>query len=121
LHPVFFLFVAAPMACAKIIGEFGVGAKLAYFIAMFLYASLAVRINFFRGISIAITHKKIRPIMELELEHEYASLYICWGPGLTTSRPVLLFASRYIPLLAIRRSSIRLVPSFLFLPPREIG
>jgi tellurite resistance protein TehA-like permease len=141
LHPVFFLFVAAPsvasMAWAKITGEFGVGAKLAYFIAMFLYASLAVRINFFRGIrfslswwaytfpmtgagiasiryatvvdngftkalccglsllatltvtglfattmvhafvfrnlfpndiSIAITHKKIRPIMELELE-----------------------------------------------------
>ncbi|KAM0903362.1 hypothetical protein ACQ4PT_018616 [Festuca glaucescens] len=141
LHPVFFLFVAAPsvasMAWAKITGEFGVGAKLTYFIAMFLYASLAVRINFFRGIrfslswwaytfpmtgagiasiryatvvdntftrglslglsllatltvtglfattmvhafvfrnlfpndiSIAITHKKIRPIMELELE-----------------------------------------------------
>lgn len=53
LHPVFFLFVAAPsvasMAWAKITGEFGNGAKLAYFIAMFLYASLAVRINFFRG------------------------------------------------------------------------
>jgi tellurite resistance protein TehA-like permease len=53
LHPVFFLFVAAPsvacMAWAKITGEFGLGSRVAYFIAMFLYASLAVRINFFRG------------------------------------------------------------------------
>ena len=53
LHPVFFLFVAAPsvasMAWARITGEFGYGARVAYFIAMFLYASLAVRINFFRG------------------------------------------------------------------------
>jgi tellurite resistance protein TehA-like permease len=53
LHPVFFLFVAAPsvasMAWAKITGEFGYGPRVAYFIAMFLYASLAVRINFFRG------------------------------------------------------------------------
>ncbi|CAN6206056.1 unnamed protein product [Urochloa humidicola] len=53
LHPVFFLFVAAPsVACvawAKITGGFGYGSRLAYFIAMFLYASLAVRINFFRG------------------------------------------------------------------------
>ncbi|KAG2615697.1 hypothetical protein PVAP13_3NG042200 [Panicum virgatum] len=53
LHPVFFLFVAAPsvasMAWARITGEFGYGSRVAYFIAMFLYASLAVRINFFRG------------------------------------------------------------------------
>jgi tellurite resistance protein TehA-like permease len=53
LHPVFFLFVAAPsvacMALAKITGEFGFGSRVAYFVAMFLYASLAVRINFFRG------------------------------------------------------------------------
>uniref|UniRef100_J3L059 Uncharacterized protein n=1 Tax=Oryza brachyantha TaxID=4533 RepID=J3L059_ORYBR len=53
LHPVFFLFVAAPsvacMAWAKIADEFGLGSRVAYFIAMFLYASLAVRINFFRG------------------------------------------------------------------------
>ncbi|CAL9159204.1 unnamed protein product [Musa hybrid cultivar] len=53
LHPVFFLFVAAPsvacMAWAKITGDFGYGSKIAYFIALFLYASLAVRINFFRG------------------------------------------------------------------------
>ncbi|KAJ4765666.1 S-type anion channel SLAH3 [Rhynchospora pubera] len=53
LHPVFFLFVAAPsvasMAWANISGEFGHGSRIAYFIALFLYASLAVRINFFRG------------------------------------------------------------------------
>jgi tellurite resistance protein TehA-like permease len=45
--------VAAPsvasMAWARITGEFGYGPRVAYFIAMFLYASLAVRINFFRG------------------------------------------------------------------------
>ncbi|KAF2949190.1 hypothetical protein DAI22_01g089000 [Oryza sativa Japonica Group] len=53
LHPVFFLFVAAPsvacLAWARITGEFGYGSRVAYFIAMFLYASLAVRINLFRG------------------------------------------------------------------------
>ncbi|KAJ3671052.1 hypothetical protein LUZ60_008478 [Juncus effusus] len=53
LHPVFFLFVAAPsvacMAWAKIVGEFDYGARIAYFIALFLYMSLAVRIDFFRG------------------------------------------------------------------------
>ncbi|KAH9625773.1 hypothetical protein KSS87_010738 [Heliosperma pusillum] len=53
LHPVFFLFVAAPsvasMAWAKIQGSFDYGARIAYFIALFLYFSLAVRINFFRG------------------------------------------------------------------------
>lgn len=44
LHPVFFLFVAAPsvacMAWAKITGEFGYGSRIAYFIALFLYVSL---------------------------------------------------------------------------------
>ncbi|RLM94071.1 S-type anion channel SLAH2-like [Panicum miliaceum] len=53
LHPVFFLFVAAPsvasMAWARINGQFDAGARIAYFIALFLYMSLAVRINFFRG------------------------------------------------------------------------
>ncbi|KAH9603725.1 hypothetical protein KSS87_007081 [Heliosperma pusillum] len=58
LHPVFFLFVAAPsvasMAWAKIEGSFNYGARIAYFIAMFLYFSLAVRINFFRGIRFSL-------------------------------------------------------------------
>ncbi|KAG9448427.1 hypothetical protein H6P81_014555 [Aristolochia fimbriata] len=53
LHPVFFLFVAAPsvasMAWARLQGSFDYGAKIAYFIALFLYFSLAVRVNFFRG------------------------------------------------------------------------
>ncbi|KAG5100263.1 hypothetical protein JHK82_045315 [Glycine max] len=53
LHPVFFLFVAAPsvasMAWANIQGSFDYGSRIAYFIALFLYFSLAVRINFFRG------------------------------------------------------------------------
>lgn len=44
LHPVFFLFVAAPsvasMAWAKINGSFDYGSRLAYFIALFLYFSL---------------------------------------------------------------------------------
>ncbi|KAL0358911.1 UNVERIFIED_CONTAM: S-type anion channel SLAH3 [Sesamum angustifolium] len=53
LHPVFFLFVAAPsvasMAWARIQGSFDNGSRIAYFIALFLYFSLAVRVNFFRG------------------------------------------------------------------------
>lgn len=44
LHPVFFLFVAAPsvasMAWAKINGSFDYGSRIAYFIALFLYFSL---------------------------------------------------------------------------------
>lgn len=53
LHPVFFLFVAAPsvasMAWARLEGSFGYGSRIVYFIALFLYISLAVRVNFFRG------------------------------------------------------------------------
>lgn len=53
LHPVFFLFVAAPsvasMAWARIQGDFDCGSRIAYFIALFLYFSLAVRVNFFCG------------------------------------------------------------------------
>ncbi|KAG2301242.1 hypothetical protein Bca52824_029893 [Brassica carinata] len=59
LHPVFFLFVAAPsvasMAWATITGSFDYGSKVCYFIAMFLYFSLAVRINFFRGIKFSLS------------------------------------------------------------------
>ncbi|CAL5407891.1 unnamed protein product [Camellia sinensis] len=57
LHPVFFLFVAAPsVACvawATIQGSFDYGSRIAYFIALFLYFSLTVRLNFFRGFSLA--------------------------------------------------------------------
>ncbi|CAA0404478.1 unnamed protein product [Arabidopsis thaliana] len=59
LHPVFFLFVAAPsvasMAWAKVTGSFDYGSKVCYFIAIFLYFSLAVRINFFRGIKFSLS------------------------------------------------------------------
>lgn len=58
LHPVFFLFVAAPsvasMAWAKITGSFDNGSKLAYFIALFLYIALVVRVNFFRGFKFSL-------------------------------------------------------------------
>ncbi|CAN6341080.1 unnamed protein product [Urochloa humidicola] len=58
LHPVFFLFVAAPsvasMAWARLCGEFNHGAKILYFISLFLYMSLVVRINFFRGVRFSL-------------------------------------------------------------------
>ncbi|ESW24100.1 hypothetical protein PHAVU_004G102800 [Phaseolus vulgaris] len=58
LHPVFFLFVAAPsvasMAWANIQGSFDNASRIAYFIALFLYFSLAVRINFFRGFTFSL-------------------------------------------------------------------
>ncbi|XP_075650482.1 S-type anion channel SLAH2-like [Castanea sativa] len=58
LHPVFFLFVAAPsvasMAWTKIQGTFDYGSRIAYFIGLFLYFSLAVRLNFFRGFTFSM-------------------------------------------------------------------
>ncbi|KAL5718746.1 hypothetical protein ACHQM5_011616 [Ranunculus cassubicifolius] len=59
LHPVFFLFVAAPsvasMAWARIEGSFDYGSRISYFIALFLYLSLAVRVNFFRGFKFSLS------------------------------------------------------------------
>lgn len=58
LHPVFFLFIAAPsvasVAWEKIQGEFGYVSRIAYFISLFLYTSLVVRLNFFRGFRFSI-------------------------------------------------------------------
>ncbi|GLT35860.1 hypothetical protein SLA2020_102760 [Shorea laevis] len=58
LHPVFFLFVATPsaasMAWADIRGFFDYGSQIAYFIALFLYFSLAIRVNFFRGFKFSL-------------------------------------------------------------------
>ena len=59
LHPVFFLFVAVPsvasMAWARIGGEFGLGARLAYYVSLFLYASLVARVSFFfRGVRFSL-------------------------------------------------------------------
>ncbi|XP_078439078.1 S-type anion channel SLAH3-like isoform X2 [Wolffia australiana] len=53
LHPVFFLFVAVPnaaaMAWAKIEGTFDYFSRIPFFLGLFLYTSLVVRLNFFRG------------------------------------------------------------------------
>ncbi|XP_022973034.1 S-type anion channel SLAH2-like isoform X1 [Cucurbita maxima] len=58
LHPVFFLFIAAPsvasMALANIQGSFDNASRMIYFIAMFLYFSLVVRVNFFRGFQFSL-------------------------------------------------------------------
>lgn len=59
LHPVFFLFVAAPSAASvawmRIVGEFDYVSRLVFFVSLFLYMSLTVRINFFRGFKFSIT------------------------------------------------------------------
>lgn len=53
LHPVYSMFIAAPsaacLAWGSIYGEFDGLSRTCYFIALFLYASLVVRINFFTG------------------------------------------------------------------------
>ncbi|KAH9321138.1 hypothetical protein KI387_015777, partial [Taxus chinensis] len=53
LHPVFFLFIAAPATASwaweTIFGEFDTVSRISYSVAIFLYASLVVRFNFFRG------------------------------------------------------------------------
>ncbi|OEL21922.1 S-type anion channel SLAH3 [Dichanthelium oligosanthes] len=58
LHPVFFLFIATPsvasVAWARICGEFSHGAKVAYYISLFLYVSLVSRVKFFRGVRFSL-------------------------------------------------------------------
>ncbi|RZR85787.1 hypothetical protein BHM03_00012825 [Ensete ventricosum] len=53
LHPVYSMFIATPSAASiawkAIYGEFDAVSRTFYFIALFLYCSLVVRINFFRG------------------------------------------------------------------------
>ena len=62
LHPVFFLFVAAPsvasMAWAKVTGSFDYGSKVCYFIAIFLYFSL-VRFTYNLAVYIFLLQKSI--------------------------------------------------------------
>lgn len=57
LHPVFFLFVAAPsvasMAWANIQGSFDYGSRIAYFVALFLYFSLVSPCHL---INLSLTH-----------------------------------------------------------------
>nr|UWV48920.1 slow anion channel-associated 1a [Ginkgo biloba] len=58
LHPVFFLFIAAPctasVAWEAIYDEFDGVSRTGYFVALFLYTSLVVRINLFRGFRFSV-------------------------------------------------------------------
>lgn len=53
LHPVYSMFIATPAAASiawgTLYGEFDGLSRTCYFIALFLFLSLVVRINFFRG------------------------------------------------------------------------
>lgn len=59
LHPVFFLFVSGPsiasVAWKSIVGEFDHVSRVAYFVGLFLYFTLAVRINFFHGFQFSLS------------------------------------------------------------------
>ncbi|KAI3453531.1 hypothetical protein Pfo_010194 [Paulownia fortunei] len=58
LHPVYSMFIATPAAASiawgAIYGEFDGLARTCYFIALFLYCSLIVRINFFWGFRFSV-------------------------------------------------------------------
>ncbi|WOG81686.1 hypothetical protein DCAR_0100837 [Daucus carota subsp. sativus] len=58
LHPVYSMFIAAPAAAsiawAKIYGEFDDVSRTCYFIALFLYMLLVVRITFFTGFRFSV-------------------------------------------------------------------
>ncbi|CAL0312703.1 unnamed protein product [Lupinus luteus] len=58
LHPVYSMFIAAPSAASiaweSIYGEFDGLSRTCYFIALFLYISLVVRINFFTGFRFSV-------------------------------------------------------------------
>ncbi|KAM7256140.1 hypothetical protein ACFE04_011881 [Oxalis oulophora] len=58
LHPVYSMFIAAPSAASiaweTIYNEFDGPSRTCYFIALFLYISLVVRINFFTGFKFSV-------------------------------------------------------------------
>ncbi|XP_068636119.1 guard cell S-type anion channel SLAC1 [Aristolochia californica] len=58
LHPVYSMFIAAPSAASiaweAIYGEFDGLSRTCYFIALFLYISLVVRLNFFWGFKFSV-------------------------------------------------------------------
>ncbi|KAI3727546.1 hypothetical protein L6452_16162 [Arctium lappa] len=58
LHPVYSMFIAAPSAASiaweAIYGKFDGSARTCYFIALFLYISLVVRLNFFLGFRFSV-------------------------------------------------------------------
>lgn len=59
LHPVFFLFLAAPATASwaweTIFGEFDTVSRIMYFVALFVYTSLVVRVKLFRGFRFSIS------------------------------------------------------------------
>ncbi|KAH0921374.1 hypothetical protein HID58_021392 [Brassica napus] len=58
LHPVYSMFIAAPSAASiawnTIYGQFDGCSRTCFFIALFLYISLVVRINFFTGFKFSV-------------------------------------------------------------------
>ncbi|KAL5555240.1 hypothetical protein UlMin_037476 [Ulmus minor] len=82
LHPVFFLFFAAPsvasMAWAKLQGSFDYRSLITYFIALFLYFSLVRRINIITGPNytgkIYITDKKDSVKFFFSLDEHFSKL-----------------------------------------------
>ncbi|KAM5572689.1 guard cell S-type anion channel SLAC1 [Rosa sericea] len=58
LHPVYSMFIAAPSAASiawqNIYGDFNEVSRTCYFIALFLYISLVVRIKFFTGFRFSV-------------------------------------------------------------------
>ncbi|KAL4570845.1 hypothetical protein LXL04_026508 [Taraxacum kok-saghyz] len=58
LHPVYSMFIAAPSAASiaweALYGQFDGSARTCYFIALFLYISLVVRLNFFTGFRFSV-------------------------------------------------------------------
>ncbi|XP_050375556.1 guard cell S-type anion channel SLAC1 [Argentina anserina] len=58
LHPVYSMFIAAPSAASiawqNIYGDFDEVSRTCYFIALFLYVSLVVRIKFFTGFRFSV-------------------------------------------------------------------
>lgn len=58
LHPVYSMFIATPAAASiawgTLYGEFDGLSRTCYFIALFLFLSLVVRINFFRGFRFSV-------------------------------------------------------------------
>lgn len=59
LHPVFFLFLAAPATASwaweTIFGEFDTVSRIMYFVSLFIYTSLVVRVKLFRGFRFSIS------------------------------------------------------------------
>jgi len=94
------------MAWANLTGEFGYSSRIAYFIALFLYVSLAVRINFFRGFRFSLawwaytfpmTSASIATIRySAEVENIFTQSLSVALSGISTSAVIALLASTII-------------------------